>query len=174
MKTINDYPVETYTVDTKGIFWFFDGPWAIIDNFATQTPVRIDLGYGEITYPTSEHAFAAAKASSRAGHMEIAEANGPGAAKALGRRIRLRADWDDVKFDVMWRVLNAKFTQRAAALATLLNTSNRLLVEGNYWYDDIWGAIGPRGRTIIAPGETLIGRNALGKMLMEIRDSYFK
>ena len=163
MKTIADYPVQVVTPTEDHIMWIFTGPWQLIDNFA-PCPVKIDLGAGEMTYPTSEHAFAAAKARNSATHLRIAGKPNPGAAKAAGRRCRIRPDWEDIKFDVMWRVLIAKFQQNADAWGVLQMTGARPIYEGNTWNDDIWGVLQQQDGT-------WKGRNALGQMLMEIRDN---
>lgn len=163
MKTIADYPVQVVHPTPDHIMWIFTGKWKLIDNFA-PCPVKIDLGLGEMVYPTSEHAYAAAKAARPFDHRHIAQAADPGRAKSEGRRCRLRSDWEDVKFDVMWRVLIAKFQQNANAWGVLQLTGARPIYEGNTWYDDIWGVLEQKDGT-------WKGRNALGQMLMEIRDT---
>lgn len=163
MKTIADYPVQVVHPTPDHIMWIFTGEWSLIDNFA-PCPVKIDLGVGELVYPTSEHAFAASKARNAATHLYIAEAASPGAAKSMGRQCLLRKDWEEVKFDVMWRVLIAKFRQNADAWGVLQMTGARPVYEGNTWHDNIWGVLQQKDGT-------WKGRNALGQMLMEIRDN---
>ncbi|MCK9513542.1 MAG: NADAR family protein [Pigmentiphaga sp.] len=162
MKTITDYPVQVVTPTEDHIMWIFTGEWCLIDNYAPCL-VKIDLGIGEMIYPTSEHAYAAAKAQNHYTHLAIAEQPDPGAAKGAGRQCLLRKDWESIKFDVMWRVLVAKFQQNADALAVLYRTEDRPIYEGNYWNDAIWGVLEQKDGT-------WKGRNALGQMLMEIRD----
>lgn len=100
-------------------------------------------------------------------HDQIRDASNPGVAKSIGRRVKLRPHWDEMKYQIMWDILQAKFLQNPAALRVLLATGKRMIVEGNTWADDIWGMIQP------ARGGTLwYGKNVLGTMLMEIRDSY--
>lgn len=163
--TIKDYPMQNITPSAEGneIMWIFTGKWSMIDNFA-PTPVTVDIGHGKQWYATSEHAFAAAKADSRPGHDLVASQVSPGAAKMKGRRVRLRADWEDVKFDVMWKVLRAKFEQNPEALRVLLETGDRPIYEGNTWDDRIWGVT----RSDRQDG-SWVGRNALGIQLMALR-----
>lgn len=161
MKTIADYPVQIVHPTPDHIMWIFLGEWSLIDNFA-PCPVKIDLGFGERVYPTSEHAFAAAKARTARQHQYIASRGNPGQAKAAGRKTPLRPDWDDAKFAVMWRVLIAKFQQNAHAWGVLQMTGARPIYEGNTWNDAIWGVLKQQDGT-------WKGRNALGQMLMEIR-----
>lgn len=163
MRTINDYPTQHIRPTPDHIMWIFSGEWCLIDNFA-PCPVKIDLGYGERIYETSEHAFAAAKARLPKDHDRIANARGPGAAKNLGRRCPLRPDWEDVKFEVMWRVLIAKFQQNPKAWEVLQRAGKRPIYEGNTWYDAIWGVLELKDGS-------WKGRNALGQMLVELRDN---
>lgn len=162
---IQDYPTQCLipSAERNEIMWIFTGRWSIIDNFA-PTPVTVDIGHGEQWYSTSEHAFAAAKADSRPGHDLVASQVSPGAAKMKGRRVRLRADWEDVKFDVMWKVLRAKFEQNPEAVRVLLETGQRPIYEGNTWGDRIWGVT----RNTVNAAEW-VGRNALGVQLMALR-----
>lgn len=135
----------------------FEGPnpHAFLSNFYAS-PVTI-LGR---TYPTGEHAFAAFKAlPGTAAHERIRKALGPGTAKAFGRRIEMRPDWENVKYDVMRVVLRAKFAQGSELAAQLMATGNALLVEGTNWNDKVWG--------VALPGKR--GRNWLGHLLMARR-----
>lgn len=162
MKTINDYPVQMVTPADDDIMWIFTGRWNLIDNFA-PTPVTVDVGRGEHAFPTSEHAYAAAKAENMHEYLFIASAVSPSIAKSRGRKCILRADWETVKFEIMWKILLAKFDQNPDALQVLRETRHRPIYEGNTWGDRIWGVT--RGR-----GDTWVGRNALGAMLMELRE----
>jgi hypothetical protein len=71
---------------------------------------------------------------------------------------RLRPDWEDVKVDVMRRVLRSKFLGNAACRTVLLATGTRTLVERSAT-DTFWG------QTALG-----VGRNMLGTLLMELRD----
>jgi ribA/ribD-fused uncharacterized protein len=167
IKHIDQYPVQRVLPTSQHIMWIFDGAWSLIDNFA-ETPVVVDIGRGERAYPTSEHALAAAKARTKAAHDKIAGSSWPGAAKALGRRTKLRADWRDVKADVMWRVLLAKFAQNPEATEVLMATGDRPIYEGNVWEDQVWGVTEERhGKK---RSGVWVGQNILGEMLMEIRE----
>lgn len=164
MKKSSDYPIVDVRPqdDPSGIYYIFSGEWSIIDNFA-PTPVIVDVGFGKIEYATSEHAFAAAKARNRIDHDKVAGCLNTGGAKAIGRRIELRHDWEDIKFAIMWRVLLNKFSQNGEAAMTLINTEDRVIYEGNTWADRIWG--------VTSSGSGFMrGQNALGFMLMEIRE----
>lgn len=63
----------------------------------------------------------------------------------------------------MWEILRAKFKQHPELAAMLIATGDAELVEGNTWGDTFWGRD-------LATGH---GENHLGRLLMELRDSWF-
>lgn len=135
----------------------FDGTeYAFLSNFY-ECPVRICFPEtGEcFTFSTSEHAFQAAKCPTRAREFSGLT---PGQAKRLGRQVDMRDDWEDVKDDVMYEVVLAKFTQNEELKDKLLATGDEELVEGNTWGDRYWGQVNG------------VGKNMLGKTLMRVRD----
>lgn len=128
-------------------------------------PIRVDVGWGMHLYPTGEHAFAAAKANTEAEHAKIAAADSPGLAKHLGRCTDLRPDWEQIKVEVMTKVLEAKFPVRESSelTAALLGTGHAVLIEGTTWADQIWGVAAEPGTEVVS------GANLLGVLLMERR-----
>ena len=132
----------------------FDGKYAFLSNFYSSPIQPFDDG---ILYPTVEHAFQAQKTLNISIRKEIAAQPTPGKAKAIGRNIILRSDWRDIRIQVMYRALKAKFKDTELA-QKLLSTGNEKLVEGNWWGDKYWG---------VCDG---IGENNLGELLMKIRE----
>ena len=110
-----------------------------------------------ITYLTSEHAFQAAKTLDIDERKQIALAPTAGKAKRMGRKLKLRRDWESVRIEIMEAILRIKFSD-PDLLARLLETGTEELIEGNNWGDRFWGKV---------DGE---GENHLGKLLMKIRD----
>ena len=108
-------------------------------------------------YPTTEHAFQAAKTLDVRERQEIQEAPTPGRAKKLGRKATLRFDWDEIKIDVMLDLVRQKF-QNWGLQQKLLSTGDVHLEEGNTWGDEFWGTCDGKGH------------NHLGKILMRVRD----
>jgi diaminohydroxyphosphoribosylaminopyrimidine deaminase/5-amino-6-(5-phosphoribosylamino)uracil reductase len=94
-------------------------------------------------------------------------ARAPEDAARIGRTLQrvspelVRADWDDVKRDVMRTALLAKLEAHAAPRALLLASGDAEIVEDSP-HDAVWGC-GRDGK----------GGNLLGKMLMSIRDEHF-
>ncbi|CAM9328264.1 unnamed protein product, partial [Heterosigma akashiwo] len=133
---------------------------AFYGEFSNFYPAPITIG--EIEYPTTEHYFQAEKftTTSMSDHERIRQAESPGIAAKLGRqRSRpLRPDWEQIKDQVMYTALEAKFTQHARLRKVLLATGEAKLIEhtrnDRYWADGGDGS----------------GRNMLGILLMRLRD----
>lgn len=107
---------------------------------------------------TAEHIFQAMKTKNPVEQIEILSTSTPGQAKRLGRQVKLREDWEDIKLLVMEAILRYKFKPGTMEHDLLLATGDEELVEGNTWGDTFWGVC--RGK----------GENHLGKLLMQIRD----
>lgn len=135
----------------------FRGQYRFLSNFYVWA-----MNYEGIAYPTVEHAFQAAKAENKRVRRIFAALEDPGDAKLLGRAIRVREDWDDVKIQVMRDLLKIKFSNEALMLI-LTDTRGNDLIEGNYWHDNFWGDCG------CPKCEGVAGQNNLGKLLMEVR-----
>ena len=133
----------------------FHGSHFFLSNFA-DSPVVL---HGE-TYPTVEHAFQAAKTFDSEQRKMIQAAPTPVTARQLGRAVALRADWDEVKFGIMYQLLKQKFARPDLAQA-LLSTDDAKLIEGNAWGDRVWGCVQVKGQWI--------GKNRLGDLLMQVR-----
>lgn len=110
-----------------------------------------------VTYRNNEAAFQAHKLKDRSKRKQFAQLN-PSQAKAMGRRIELRSDWEQVKENIMYDVCFSKFTQNEELREKLLRTGNQHLEEGNTWGDAEWGTVNGKGN------------NKLGKILMKIRE----
>lgn len=130
----------------------FRGEYAFLSNFA-KTPVT----YDGVIYPTVENAFQAAKCLNASERVPF-ESCSPKDAKRLGRRVKLRADWEQVKLDIMYELVRDKFARNPRFAEQLVATGDAELVEGNAWGDTFWGV--SRGR----------GQNHLGRILMRVRD----
>lgn len=137
----------------------FRGGYEYLSNFYEGAPVLFDGVY----FRNSEAAYQAGKARYPLMRMLFANLK-PGAAKRLGKKIPIRADWDAVKADYMRRVVHAKFTQNPQLAWALVDTGDMPLEEGNFWHDNFFGnCYCPKCRGIV-------GQNVLGKILMEERD----
>jgi len=106
--------------------------------------------------------FQAGKATTTEDQQYVQEVNSPREAKKRGRKIKLRADWEDVKVNYMLALLRLKF-KIPVMREKLLATSDQELIEGNYWHDNEWG------NCHCVKCHTITGRNLLGKLLMHVR-----
>jgi len=110
------------------------------------------------TYRNAESIFQAMKSGDPSVHLKFTNLTGR-EAKALGKQIKMREEWNDIKLLVMKDILIKKFSNPELAIL-LANTGEQEIIEGNTWNDTYWG---------VCNG---IGSNHLGKILMEIRSSY--
>lgn len=129
------------------------------DNFFLSNFYIAPVYYQGIRFENNEAAFQAAKCPDR---MRDFCGLNPQAAKRLGRHVKLRSDWEKVKYDVMYQVCKAKFLQNPDLRSKLIETENAELIEGNTWGDKVWG---------VCDG---IGENHLGKIIMRIRDELLR
>jgi len=85
--------------------------------------------------------------------------------KSKPHRKDSRSDWDDVRYKVMRWCLRVKLAQNYEEFGRLLlATRDRPIVEQSR-KDDYWGA-----KLADEAGDTLIGQNVLGRLLMELRE----
>lgn len=115
---------------------------------------------GEVTYPTVEHAFQAAKTTDPTERAKILAAKTAAEAKKIGKTVTLRKNWNQMREEVMEKALRAKFEQNPELKKKLIDTGDVDLIEGNDWGDTFWGQVDGKGE------------NKLGKLLMKIRLEY--
>lgn len=114
--------------------------------------VTVDIDGKPYTFTCVEAAFQAHKCPEKA--SEFTDINGF-AAKKKGRRVPLRSDWEDVKDDVMYKCLKAKFSN--PELKEKLLSITEPIVEDNTWRDTYWGMYNGKGQ------------NKLGKLLEKVK-----
>lgn len=131
----------------------FEGPFGFLSNFY-PAPVEFE----GVVYPTSEHAYHAAKTLDLAQRALILRCATPSSAKRFGQRVSMREDWEAVKIETMEAIVERKFRTHPDLRVRLLATGTRELIEGNFWGDRFWGICGGQGR------------NELGKVLMRVRE----
>jgi ribA/ribD-fused uncharacterized protein len=139
----------------------FFGEYRFLSNFHEHEGVSIyidGLAGQKIACNSVEHAFQASKTFNIEQRLGVVNAETPGKAKKEGRKVDLRPDWEEVKNDVMLELLVQKFTNPYYK-ELLIATGNAYLEETNIW-NDVWFGV--------CNG---IGKNYLGKMLMEIREA---
>lgn len=131
------------------------GDFSFLSNMATS-PMVISV-YGHVlTFHNAEAAYQAHKDPARC--TEFARLTGKDA-KKLGRSVQVRADWDEIKDEIMRFVLTEKFRQNPELKQALLRVVGPI-EERNYWRDTYWGTCNG------------VGENRLGKLLMELRRQF--
>lgn len=138
----------------------FSGEYEKLSNF-----YPVIVCFEGINYPSVEHAYVSAKTKDGMAKRIISElkADEAGKAKRIGRKFKLRSDWDIIKLGVMKRCLMQKFLYSEFKIL-LLSTGDSHIVEGNYWHDNYWG------NCLCRDCAEIQGQNHLGKMLMKVRD----
>ena len=127
-----------------------------------------NVDYDGLHFTNSEAAFQAQKCVDE-NIKKTFQQKSPSDAKISGRRVRLRPDWEDVKYNVMVEVCYAKFNQNPGLKEILLSTGDEEIIENTTgWHDNTWG------NCECVRCKNIIGKNLLGKALMEVREKLRK
>lgn len=140
---------------TQKVIDQFIDEYAFLSNF-----YQCVVTYRGITYSSSEAAFQAQKTLDITEQVKFTLLT-PSEAKKFGRTVKLRKDWESVKYQIMYDIVLTKFVQNEHLKKLLLETGDADLVEGNWWNDTYWGRC--KG----------VGKNNLGKILTGVR-SYLR
>ncbi len=141
----------------------FRGEYSFLSNFYSCS-----ITYGGINYPSTEHAYQAAKSLDFNVRLKISKLDSPAKSKQVGQNIEIRKDWDSVKNVIMYEVCKLKFNIPYFKLQ-LLSTGGAFLEEGNTWHDNYWGVC-YCGNCPMHKRQPKENQNHLGKILMKIRD----
>lgn len=135
-------------------FYSEKAKWGEFSNFALY-PIKIN----GVVWPTTEHYFQAQKFEDKTYVSKIRTCASPMKAAELGRsrKMKIKKKWDNIKDNVMYDAVWAKFTQHQDLQELLLSTKEAVLIEHTE-LDAYWGD-GGNGK----------GKNRLGKILMKIR-----
>lgn len=136
-------------------FYKINDEYGCFSNFA-----HYGFELDEKWWMTSEHYFQAQKFCGTPYEEVIRLLDNPMKAAEMGRRrdLPLRADWKQVKDDVMRKAVLAKFVQNEDIKKVLLSTGKEIIIE-NTTNDYYWGC-----------GKDERGKNMLGNILMEVRE----
>ncbi len=129
-------------------------PYGCFSNFS-----RHGIEMNGAWWPTVEHYFQAQKFAGTPYVAQIQRALTPKQAAEMGRdrSLPLRADWEQVKDEVMFKAVLQKFKTHRDLRTLLLSTGDEEIVErapGDYY----WGC-----------GADGSGQNKLGTILMKVR-----
>ena len=149
---------ERYDTIQRDCIDRFREEYAFLSNFY---PAK--LAFDGIVYENSESAYQAQKLADPEARKQFAHRYAD-EAKRMGQKVVIREDWDQVKLELMRKIVEAKFTQNPRLAKRLVETGSRQLMEGNHWGDIYWG-VDLRNRE---------GANHLGQLLMELRERFQK
>lgn len=98
---------------------------------------------------------------------EIINQNSPMTAKMISRKYNdyTRQDWQEVKYNIMYWVLKVKLSQNSEKFSNLLRKTRDTAIVELSNKDKDWAVV-PDGNN------TLKGKNALGRLLMQLRSEY--
>lgn len=153
-----------YNTKDSIVFSKTDGPFGGLSNMASGYPLFINDNiilttealYQAMRYPLFPDI-----------QNEIIIQNSPMTAKMISKKYRdkTRQDWDDIRVKIMRWVLEVKLSQNWTKFSALLKeTGNKPIIEYSS-KDSFWGALKD------VEGQ-LVGTNALGRLLMEVRQKY--
>lgn len=117
-------------------------------------PIKVpDFG----TFPTLEAALQAYKDPTNKEYVKLQENSiTPYMSKHIGKECLLRKDWEEVREQIMLKLLELKFTQHLDIQYKLLHTGLRPIIH--HCLDHYWGN-----------GKDGCGKNVLGKLLVKLR-----
>ena len=148
-------PDYAFHNDTK-ISGFF-GDYRFLSNFF-YCPKGVF--FSGLSYPSSENAYQAAKVvySERYKFLYCSASESKKLWKTCEKIHSSGDEWDENKYQVMYKIVLQKFLRDPSLSKALLNTGEKHLEETNSWGDTFWG-VNPNGH----------GENNLGKILMAVR-----
>lgn len=137
--------------DDNNVKGFF-GDYRWLSNFH-----ECHVCFDNLMYTSTENAYQSAKCANLNDRIKFLGITAFKSMK-LGREgVKVRKDWDDVKYDMMAAIVFDKFYRDLDLRHLLLQTGDKHLEETNHWNDTYWG---------VCEG---VGQNNLGKILMKVR-----
>lgn len=140
------------------------GDFGGLSNMAPGFAIRVN----DVIIPTAEALYQACRYPLFPEiQKEIIEQHSPMTAKMISRKYldKTRQDWESIKYEVMYWVLQVKLSQNFEKFSKVLkDTGNRPIVELSK-KDKDWAVMRDQDNT-------LRGRNALGRLLMKLREEY--
>jgi ribA/ribD-fused uncharacterized protein len=167
----DEVTIPHYAVHKDGEIHGFFGQFRFLSNFYI---LENGVTFEELTYPSVEHAYQAAKwpqhgthqyesnhTASRLAFLDVTAAQ----SKRLGR-LAPNFDarkWNKKKVEIMRALVFQKFQNNIKLRKMLMAMEGYVLTERNSWGDVFWGT-----------NEKGEGENTLGKMLMAVRDKFIE
>jgi len=130
---------------------------------------RTKVYYSGLIFPSSEHAYMWAKIQysddpTQISHFEWLNLS-PRETKNYCKKVKLPWYWPSIKGDIMKVICYSKFVNNDELVKKLLATGDAPIEEGNTWNDKYFGVV-------IDNDGNKVGKNVLGRILMEIREDF--
>ncbi len=153
--------MEKYGIEDVCYFHKVREQWGALSNMTNECPVKVN----GLLIKNTEALYQAARFPDYPEiQMEILKGHSGMSSKMTSKKYRkthTRADWREVRVDVMKYCLELKLYQNYRKLVSLLDeTGEKAIVEKSH-KDTFWGAIEKDG--------VFEGENVLGKLWMDIR-----
>jgi ribA/ribD-fused uncharacterized protein len=163
MATTNDQ-MRTYVKKEVVFFRTTTGEFGPLSNMAPDLPIVVM----NLRIPTAEALYQACRFPDEPEIQRlIVDQPSPMTAKMKSKKYRgrTRKDWDNVRVNIMRWCLRIKLSQNWSRFGAVLDKTQENPIVEESTKDDFWGAK-PQGDGI------LVGRNVLGRLLMELRQQY--
>lgn len=142
----------------SGMIPQFVGPYAFLSN---AYPVKVTLD--GLTFPSVENAYQAAKTLDVEKRLQFTVCTATYARK-LGTQLPRRPDWEQIREDILYKLLKQKFQKGTPLAQQLVKTGDAYLCDINNTHSTYLGAC------ICARCVYTKHHNALGELLMRIRE----
>lgn len=135
------------------LFYKTNDPFGFLNNFKKSRMFIYGRWWNNVEAP-----YQANKCVLQSDFHAIWKCKTPREARDLGQLVKKLPVWDEIKDNIMYQCVFAKFTQNHELLQQLLDTEHVTLIEDSP-IDSYWGR-GPEGN----------GQNKLGLILMKVRE----
>jgi len=163
---IDQKEIRVYYKDNSCIFKKNNEEFGALSNMATGFPLRVN----GINIKTSEALYQAC----RFPHLpevqqKIIEEKSPMVVKMISNanKKKSRQDWDSIRLKIMKWCIQVKLAQNFISFGAMLHETGLKNIVENSAKDNFWGAIPNEDGTIFT------GKNALGRLLMDLRQSFY-
>ena len=157
---------RTYKKENSCIFKKNNDEFGGLSNMATGFGIKIN----NIEIKTSEALYQAC----RFPHLpdlqrKIFEQKSPMNVKMISNanKGKSREDWEEIRVKIMKWCIKIKLAQNFISFGSVLNETGLKNIVENSSKDNFWGAIPDK------EGNNFTGKNALGRLLMDLRQSYY-
>lgn len=153
--------IRQYKKDECVTFKSTKGNYGALSNMAPNFPIKIN----DVTILTAEALYQCMRFPDHPEiQKELIKFGSPISSKQYGRTViqHTRLDWNYYRFSIMRLCLEIKLYQNYSSFSKILLDTNDLAIVEYTDKDKVWGAT--------LEGEFYTGTNALGRLLMELRE----